>query len=181
MAGLLDYARPTMGEEGGAGAGMQVPEGLGPEATQMFHNPSATNWMNYKESYPSYPGFNYYGAEDFDPLMQGLLDQGYGQFTQGYEGSNSMYGAIRDWDDVGSFGKRIAGTVMGSFPKPNLGGTGLTGSQYNVQDIVERIHEYKNFEEGTSYEEDYQTSRNHPWNFPSQGHVAQDILKNKGY
>tara|TARA_R100000808_G_C2119727_1_gene131318 strand:+ start:648 stop:1160 length:513 start_codon:yes stop_codon:yes gene_type:complete len=170
MQGLLNYAMPTMGEAGGGGAAMEVPEGLGPEAIQMFHNPSAINWMNYTESYPEYPGFNYYGAEDYDPLMQGLSDQGYGSpwdFT--------------DWEDVGRFGSHLADKVTGSFPTRNKRTGQLETPQYNIQDIVEQIQYNKNFESGMPYEQDYQTAQTHPWNFPSQGHVAQDILQNRGF
>ena len=160
MAGLLNYAMPTMGEEGGAGAGMQVPEGLGPEATQMFHNPSATNWGNYMDS-ASIFGTNPYHTPQTKQLWGGLEDQGYN------------WDNVQNWEDDYNYGEMIAGTVENTLSPGNNSFPHIYPGQ-GINDIVEMISE-------TQY------GRNNPnnpvmtgWNTPGNlgqiGNVATDLL-----
>tara|TARA_R100000808_G_C2112207_1_gene125971 strand:- start:452 stop:922 length:471 start_codon:yes stop_codon:yes gene_type:complete len=123
----------------GAGAS-QTPAGLGPEATRLFHNPSAYNWGKYAIANP------YFTPEDE------ILDSALGQ--QGYD----MYENAYDWDEDWRVGSGIANLTESALagryqsyrqhPSTTAGYTSDEGwdaprgygMNANIQDIVQAQH-----------------------------------------
>ena len=164
MAGLLDYAMPIMGEEGGGhgGQSMAYPSSY-PETKlgkQVLNNPDAWNFGNWmsQTQWGMPGGSEYQGVMGRLKHSQGYTDEELDQLMSMYEGGQN----IANMTESALLGPNQSFEGYGAIPGSEMINTGET--PFNITDIVEEINRTNQQAEDFGY--DYNPS----------GHVAGRFL-----